>query len=396
MRRLAFAAALAASWLLLLLWAAGVDWRSPWSPEQRRVFAGENFRAVFGTATVEGRGLHVEAPAQDDSALQTVAVDLEAADFPLLRYRFADFPRTLELSFVFRTAEQPDDVQTVTLPWPGRGESTFDLSRIGAWKGTVIELGFAQFATAQNVPPARGFAPFELQQARLWSRCWRGALGALATDWFAAWPWSQRSVHALGREGDAQPARPATLVAALAVVIAVGWAALLLGLRDRRLLAFAVGACALAWFALDLRWQVGLVQRLSLARTLYAGEDWPARQRIVGDEDIRAAADALRALLASEPSPRRVLVDGGTRYQSLRLIWHLLPLDTGELVLARASGERLPDGALIVFFDNPAWHADPAMRALLAHSVRDFGADTVQRSGFERTPLVVFRYRHGD
>ena len=395
MRRIAFAAIVAASWIVLLLWAAGGDWRSPWSPEQRRVYSGDSFRGVFGTAEVSATRLHVASPAEDFSALQSVAgVDVDAADFPLLRYRFEDFPRTLELSFVFRTAEQPDDVQTVSLPWPGSGISTFDLSRIAGWKGAIVEIGFAQFATAQNVPPARGFAPFDLVQAQLWSRCWRGDLGTLATDWFGAWPWSQRSVHALGREGDAQPARSAVLVAAIAVVVAIGWGAVLLRLRGRRLLVLALGCSALAWFALDLRWQIGLVQRLLLARTLYAGQDWPTRARIVGDEDIRAAADDVRALLVKRSVPPRVLVAGGTRYQSLRLIWHLLPLDAGEFVLARASGEPLPDGTLIVFYDNPAWHEQADVRALLARSRRDFGIDTLQSNGFEASPLVVFRYRH--
>ena len=111
MKRALFAAAVAASWCSLLLWAADVDWRSPLGPAVQRTFYGSDFRAVFGSATARDSRLHVEAAAADFSALQsTRPAGVEARDFQVLRYRFADFPRTLELSLVFRTAEHPDDV----------------------------------------------------------------------------------------------------------------------------------------------------------------------------------------------------------------------------------------------------------------------------------------------
>lgn len=391
----AFAAALAASWLVLLLWAAGADWRAPFAPSNERQLPGSRFHAVFGRATPAAQRLEVEAAAEDFSALQATQLpELNAADFPVLRYRFADFPRTLELSLVFRTAENPGDVQTISLPWPGSGTSTFDLSRVPSWQGTLIELGFAEFATAQNVPPELGFRPFELVRAELWSPSWQGALAALATDWFGAWPWSQRSVHALGREGNAPGARSAVLCAALAVAFAVGWGALLLGLRGRRLARVALVAAALAWFALDLRWQSGLVHRLLATRTLYAGVDWPARAQIVGDNPIQRAADEVRVLIAGEPAQTRILVYAATGYEWLRLIWHLLPLNASALPLAMPYGAAIPDGSLIVFYESDAWRQNPALRRLLAHSRRVHMEGVVMAEGFEDDPLVVFRYRH--
>jgi len=395
MRRAAFVVALAASWCVLLLWAAGVDWRAPISPDASRRFAAGEFRAVFGTAEPRDGSLHVDSAGEDFSALQSIAVpNVDAAMFPILRYRFGDFPRTLELSLMFRTAEHPDDVQTISLPWPGKGVSTFDLSHVEAWKGTVVELGFAQFATAHNVPPELGFKPFDLRDAQLWSPSWRGALAAAATDWFGAWPWSQRSVHALGREGEASGAQSAVLVAALAALLAIAWAALLLGLRGHRLLAACVASVALAWLALDLRWQSGLVHRLLATRTLYAGLPWGERERIVGDREIVDAADDLRALLRGSPEPARILVAAGSRYQALRLIWHLLPLNVGELVQTKIGSVAIPEGSVIVFFDNDAWHDDAAVRALLARSRRVHAAAALHADGFDEQRLVVFRYRH--
>ncbi|NCT68296.1 MAG: hypothetical protein GXC76_11760 [Rhodanobacteraceae bacterium] len=391
----AFVVALLATWAGLLLWAACVDLRAPFAPEIVRVLAGDDFHTVFGSATPRDGALHVEAAAEDFSALQASALPhIAADDFPILRYRFGDFPRTLELSLVFRTAEHPDDVHTISLPWPGTATSTFDLSSVPAWRGRIIELGFAQFATAQLVPPERGFAPFDLVEARLWSPSWHGALAALATDWFGAWPWSQRSVHALGRDGDAPRARSIVLLAALAAAAAIGWAALLLGLRGRALATAALVAVGLAWFALDLRWQAGLVHRLQATRTLFAGTEWSERARLVGDSDIAQAADELRAVLAHEWPHARVLVQAGSNYQTLRLNWHLLPLNVGALVLARASGTPLPDNSLLVFYDTDVWYRDPELRKLLAHSRRLVPRGVLHANGFEAESLIVFRYRH--
>lgn len=392
----AFLVALLATWAGLLLWAAAVNLRAPFAPDAERVLAGDDFHAVFGSASPHDGVLHVDAAAEDFSALQaTTLPHILATDFPTLRYRFGDFPRTLELSLVFRTAERPDDVQTISLPWPGTGISTFDLSRVPGWRGRIVELGFAQFATAQLVPPERGFAPFDVIEARLWSPSWRGALAALTTDWFGAWPWSQRSVHALGRDGDAPRARSIVLVAATAAAAAIGWAALLLGLRGRALASAALASLVLAWFALDLRWQSGLLHRLQATRALYAGTDWPERARLVGDSDILQAADDLRALIAGEPASTRILVYAGSGYQMLRLNWHLLPLNVGALMLALPYMAALPEGSLIVFYESDAWASNHGLRKLLEHSQRIHAGGAVHLDGFDEQPhLVVFRYHH--
>jgi hypothetical protein len=390
-----FVVALAASWLLLLLWAADVDWHAPLAPSVERSFPGSDFRPVFGTGGAQGDQFRAAAAAEDFSALQSVAIaDAAAEDFSTLRYRFAGFPRTLELSLVFRTAEHPDDVQTISLPWPGSGVSSFDLSGIAAWKGTIIELGFAEFATAQVVPPRLGFRPFNLIDAELWSPSWRGDLAALTTDWFGAWPWSQRSVHALGREGEATRARSPVLVAALAVGIATVWSMLLLGLRSRRLLGVVLVCTAVAWLFLDMRWQIGLVQRLLATRTLYADVAWPETARIVGDSEILDAAVELKAALRDEPAQTRILVQAGSGYQLLRMIWHLLPLNVGAFAYAAQAGVALPEGSVIVFYSSDAWYRSAAMRTLLAHSQRIAIADAVLTNGFDGSRLVVFRYHH--
>ncbi len=393
-RHVACAAVLLASWGLLALWAADARWSDPIAPRLQRQIDGSAFHEVFGSAVARDERLAVQAPSEDYSTLQSVSVGIEAADFAILRYRFVDFPRTLELSLVFRTAAAPDDVQTISLPWPGSGDAAFDLSQVAAWHGTIVEIGFAEFATAQLVPPARGFAPFELDHAVLWSPSWRGDLAALATDWFGAWPWSQRSVHALGREGDAPHARSVIVFAAIAVALAIGWLTLISGLRSRRATIMVLACVTGAWTLLDLRWQVGLFERLAATRNLYAGLSWDQRKDIVGDDGTLRVANELKALLRDEPGSARILVQSSSGYSVLRLIWHLLPLNTAALWSADP-GAPIPEGCLIVFYDSDAWRRDPAMRRLLARSERIWPNDVVMRSGFERDDeAIVFRYRH--
>jgi hypothetical protein len=399
MRRLAIALALLASWILVLLWAARVDVRSPLSPESEREFPGADFTAVFGRANAVAEGLRVEAPGEDFTSLQSLAPSsLDAADFPTLRYRFSDFPRTLELSFMFRTEDDPD-VVVISLPWPGSSTRTVDLGRVPEWRGRIVEIGFAEFPTAQQVPPAEGFKPFVVADARLWSRSWRGDVAALATDWLGAWPWTQRSVHALGRDTDSPRARPIVLAVAIAAVLALGIFAAAFRLRHRAFAWSAVVVGGVAWLMLDVVWQAGLLGRLQTTRAVYAHRTWGEREHTVADIDTIAAAESLRAMLRGEPESARILVqaDPGSGYGLLRFVWQLLPRNVALFAYAAPYQHLLPDGCLIVFLDSDAWRTDRRWRDLLSHSDHLASRASIHGDGFDSEPVTVFRFHpHGN
>jgi hypothetical protein len=398
MRRIAFVLALIAGWTVLVLVAARVDVSAPFSAAEARAFRGNDFTAVFGTANVVDDRLNVTASGEGFTSLQSLhPAGIDAETFPTLRYRFADFPRTLELSLVIRTADNPEDI-AIALPWPGDRVQTFDLSRVPEWRGRIVEIGFAEFPTAQVVPPAEGFKPFAIVEAGLWSRSWRGDLSALATDWFAAWPWTQRSVHALGRDTDT-PGAPMSLVltVALAALFAMLCAALAFGRRARPLVVAGAIALAVAWLALDVAWQFGLWGRLETTRAVYAKLSWNQREHTVADTDLVALADRLRVMLRSEPESARVLVygDATSGYELLRFLWHLLPRNAGLLVNANGPGNALPNGSIIVFLKSDAWRTNPIMRRMLAASQRIATPATIHADGFDDEPIVAFRFRHG-
>lgn len=396
MRLAAFALAVLVGWSMLLLWSARVDWRSPIVPQTQRAFPGSYFTAVFGVGQREASRLRMTAAGSDYTSLQsTRPADVDAATLTTLRYRFADFPRTLELSLVFRTDEHPDDV-AVSLPWPGDATGTFDLSQIPEWHGRVTELAFAEFPTAQVVPPAEGFQPFALVEADLWSRSWRGDIAALATDWLGAWPWTQRSVHALGRDTDTPRARSLVLCVAIAAGLALVAAAIVFGRHDRRFLVSVGATIAIAWLALDIVWQAGLWHRLQTTRAVYAPLSWPARESTVADTEIVDAAEAVRTMLRAEPEQTRVLVYTGAEhgYELLRFIWHLLPRNVAVFVYSLPFADALPDGCLIVFYNNEEWRSNPAWRTLLAHSDHLSTSASIHGDGFDGGAINVFRFHH--
>jgi hypothetical protein len=396
MRRIALVLAVLASWSLLLLWAARIDVSSPFFAAEQREFPGNDFAAVFGAASADSDRLRVTSASADFTSLQSLApADLDAASFPTLRYRFENFPRTLELSLVFRTNESAEDI-AISLPWPGEGTNTFDLSELPQWQGHIVEIGFAEFPVAQLVPPAAGFKPFDLVEAGLWSRSWRGDLAALSTDWLGAWSWTQRSVHALGRDTDTPRARSLVLCVAIALGIALVWIAVFLSLRSRAFAVAGFGVAVVAWLALDIVWQAGLWGRLQTTRAVYAPLGWDARERTVADTEVVKAAETLQKMLRNEPPSSRILVyaDGDNGYELLRFAWHALPLNVGLYVSASFVGGALPERTLIVFYQSDAWRTDASWRKFLKYSDHLSTSDSIHSDAFENEPVAVFRFHH--
>lgn len=361
MRRALTVAALAIVWLLVLGSAAGIPWSAPLYPRKHVALNGSDFRPIMGAGVEDGKGLGVGAIASDGNALQSVTIDVvHAADLPILTYRFEDFPRTLELSLVFRRADAPNDVQAILLPWPGDGPRSVDLSVLPAWRGEIVELGFAEYATAQLVPPSIAFQPFRLARAQLASPAWAELPALIRTAWFGYQPWSLLSISALGPSLNAlkTPAMsPAIAIGALLTFAILAW----LGRWNRaRMIRRGLLLAALAWIALDLRWLDDLSAKHDLIVSLYGGKSWEQRARLQPDEDVAGFAQLTRQQLAAIGSPQRVLIASDSTYTLLRLIYLLLPVNAVPLesALATAPAPTWPANSVIVLCNSRRWHFD--------------------------------------
>ncbi len=365
MRRVGFVIATLLSVFVVLAWAANLDLRAPLMAQKRLAFNGGDFGVVMGSALAEGRNpLRIVALSDEHTALQSLTLDVEAAAYPLLRFRFQEFPQTLELSLIFRRADSLGDIHVVSLPWPSDGVVSFDLSRIPQWRGRIREFGFAEYPTAQIVSSEQEFAPFDLSEAELWSPSWWGDFSALATDWMGFWPWSQRSVHALGRDVDTPRAHSILPSLAGLIGLIVLWSWLLLGLRGATLLRFSSVLVVLGWVALDTQWVSGLRWRQATAEIVYGEHAWPQRELQSFDSDLVRVAREVQAELAREPVSTRVLVQADAAYTEQRLMYHLLPLNVGALSLALGTGVPIPVGTLIVIHESQSAHYDPASQQL--------------------------------
>jgi hypothetical protein len=388
-RRLRAASWLATSfagWWLLLVLVAGASLQGPLQPERRLRHAGSEFTVIAGAgAGIEGdRLLNIAAIGSGRMGVQSLTFErpIDAREFTLLRYRWQAFPRTLELSFMFRRTDAPGDVQTITLPPAGRFPAYFDLSDVPAWDGRISEIGFAEYPTAQLVPDDVAIEPFALSEVELWTPSWRGSLGALATDWFAYRPWALLSISALGPDAPwpHKPSAVVVLAAGLAgsVLLACAW----YRRRGRALGAMPCIALAIAWVLLDLRWLRELELRHALTRQIHGGRSWAERATLVPDRQLAAAAERVRALQANVAGAPRVLVAADNPYSTLRLAYHLLPLNAAPA--AALASTRVGTGfgapAWLVAYDASGWTYDEAHHvlsgpgiALLAHSLFEDG-----------------------
>ena len=186
-------------------------------------------------------------------------------------------------------------MQTLALPYHD-GAVTVDLHAMTpAWRGEITELGFAEYATAQLVPPSIAFRPFRLLQARLDSPAWSALPRMLRHAWFGYQPWSLASINVVGTATDPNASMPATCWSSARCcprrLPLLRWS------RPQSLRA-ALVAGAPAWVALGSALARRPSSKHQLTESIYAGKSWQERARLQPDEDIAGFAQLARRQLA--------------------------------------------------------------------------------------------------
>lgn len=348
-RRIIAIGAIAIWWFVLVLLFCGIAPFAPLLPSKPLRLNGVAFEEKFGRAEHSNTALAVRAAGEGANLQVHPLGSVDAADWRILRYRFSELPRTLELAFVFRR-EGEDDVRTVALPWPSGGSGAIDLARVPGWQDRIVEIGFSEFPTAQIVPPELGFRPFTLDAVVLEPVSWRGMLAVRRSDWFGYRPWALMSVSALGPDSAAPRGPSFVFGIALGTLGTFMLGAWLLGWRTRRLATATFVATATAWLALDLRWLENLHARHAGTREIYAGKSWRVREALVADSAVYAAASRVREVLANEPRGMRVIVDAPSDYERARLVYHLQPLNTGPANITGYGTAAQRSSALAVLY----------------------------------------------
>jgi len=366
--------------LLALFLAAGVNPSLPWSPERAMQFAPHELSPMGARLEYleDGSAVFAGADALGRSLLVARELDLDAGQFPVVRYEFNRFPATLKLVLVWRSSLAPERLRSSPVPRPARGLQRVEFGSVEGWEGRISEVGL--LVLPADLLPAQATAErqFALRQFGLESASQSGAVASLLTEWTAYRPWVGRSINVTGFElGLAQRQTLVWFAAALVVVLGLAlWLLPLMGLR--RWGAFVVAA-ALAWVILDL---------LHLAQ-LHWRNDFTRQAQLAAEEsqvDPRLAAvrGGLRPILA-DIDPRLVLVSGQSAFHRTYGAFRLLPLP----VAAVESAPVLPDGeqrlALVVIGKGVAEFDADANQLQWGH--RRYAAQRV----FEQTPVQAFR-----
>lgn len=341
--------------LVLMAWALalpGAAW--PLVPQRTETIRPVDLRPVRGTAlAVAGDRLKVWS-ADAGTALQVrQGLRIDAASLEVLRYRAAGFPATLELVFVWRRADAPDVLHSVTLPPPGRGTRSFRLTEQPAWRGTVIELGLAQFPVPLLVDEAHPFQPFEIAALRLESASLTNAVRTFADQLFAPRPWTQRSINSLGRElGHGECMAILALVApllALAVWRVLSGPAFRRGNARRVASRVLIAAGALGWVISDVAWHAQLLHQnaLTVAARSHGGD---------ASADAASARSAMsaQAWLARYRPGAKIAVLASSSFLRTRLAYHLRPADVSPEHGARFLTGDAPAGAILAVHDSLA------------------------------------------
>ncbi|MDN5923908.1 MAG: hypothetical protein L0H70_02785, partial [Xanthomonadales bacterium] len=346
--------ALLVFWLLLLGWAAQVSPGQSWSPVHALQLSGAKVHTVFGVAERDADGLSISALGAQSLGLQTWRVPaLQASDYGVLLYKFKGLPRNLDVDLIIRTAEHPQDVISVRLPWPGEHSGAINLASEPQWQGTITEIGFSEYANPQLVPPDAHFQPFTLIGASLQQSSWSSLLKVLVADWFGYRSWQQSSINSLD-ESMGPSVQPMLLVLAIGALGSALLLWLLARVPVRRSLIFVL---LVAWLLFDAHWLVQLSERHAQTQAWYAGKPWLQRQHLQADRDLVECAAAVKHVLANEPPGQHVLVWAATRFARGRLGYHLRPLNVRDL-----PGTPLDDlttgAVLLIDDDSGVWHYD--------------------------------------
>ena len=302
----------------LILFFAALQWQWPgawWKGGEAIVRSGDSLTLVKGRGVVTEGGLVIEALAGSDVALATLATPGFRADaYPTVRWSIAGGEPGARLEFLWRSSDNPGRVFARQIEWTGGGAAPLLMTGDANWRGEISGLALLlqpPLAASVRIEGVR-LEPFSPLRA-----VWR--------EWFGTEQWLGTSMHFMGGNAPRQWLAPLPFVAA-----ALGLALLVYGLvvwRRRLGLDPAVFGLlfVLAWFALDLRWQIDLWHKLGLTHARYAGKTWQEKHLAADDGRLFDLMLQVRAKLPSAAS--RVYLFADDEYIRGRGAYHLYPFN---------------------------------------------------------------------
>lgn len=235
-----------------------------------------------------------------------------AEDYDLVRWSVSGARPGAKVEFLWRTAENPSRLFARQLEWAGNSLAPLHIAGDTHWRGHVTGIALMVRAPLD--------APLVIEAVKLEPY---SPLGVVWREWFGAEVWLGTSIHFMGGNEPRQWLAPLPFVAAALGLAMLGYGLLVrrkILVPDIRMLWVLV---FLAWFALDMRWQLDLWQKLGLTQQRYAGKPWEEKHLVAEDGHLFNLMQQFRAKLP--PGQPRVFLFANDEYLRGRGAYHLYP-----------------------------------------------------------------------
>ena len=268
---------------------------------------------------IQGR-LMIDGLDEPGVALATLSPPaFQAENYPAVRWHVSSAKPDTKVEFLWRTSENPNRIFARELEWVGNSVAPLQMHGDANWRGQIMELMLMVHA------------PLVIEAVKV-----EPPLVIVWREWFGAEQWLGTSINFMGGNEPRQWLAPLPFIAvALALAMLGYWL-----LAWRKTLVFDLGIVwvlvFIAWFALDMRWQIDLWHKLSLTQQRYAGKSWKEKHLAAEDGPLFGLMQQIKAMLPSSTS--RVFVFSDDEYMRYRSAYHLYPFNVF------ATDNLLPEG----------------------------------------------------
>jgi hypothetical protein len=271
-----------------------------------------------GVGTVTRDGLVLTAPDTTRTAVIPLPTSFRSQDYLQIAWDATGIPDGVEATLLWTNDYQPSHLFARSLTVEAGRIAPAFVAREPNWIGRIGGLALLLRGAFTEPIIVRGAVAKPMSPGQV--------LGDRVSEWLAFEPWNGASINTLAGGAGTQDLPLPVLVAALAAVASLIYAALARW-RSRVLgaslwvviAAFFVGA----WLILDARWQWNLSRQVGITHAQYAGKSWRERHLAAEDGPLFAFIEKVRANLPAPPV--RVFMVADAHYFRDRAAYHLYP-----------------------------------------------------------------------
>ena len=340
-------------------------WPGKWWPGTGTiVWSGESLTLVKGQGHGGQGRLTIDGLAEPGVAVATLSQRaFRAEDYPVVEWLISSAQAKPEskVEFLWRRADSPERVFARQLEWQGSSVALLQMEGDANWRGQVIGLALMVHAPLDAPLVVEGVKLEPFSPLRI---VWR--------EWFGTEQWLGTSIHFMGGNEPRQWLAPLPFVAAglglalLAYGLLVWRKILVLDLRIVWALVF------IAWFVLDMRWQIDLWHKLGVTEQRYAGKTWEGKHLAAEDGRLFDLMQQIKKKLPAGAA--RVFLFADDEYIRGRAAYHLYPfnvLNGRDLLPAR----QFKSGDFIIILGKNEVGYDPAHHLLTWEPQQQLDAD---------------------